>query len=372
MGKPIDKNKPTKNLDELLEHLHKPGDDLDAFEQEALEGFATLESTKEALEMKQRLDERMEEKFSEKRKPIFIYWSAAAGVALIIGLIFLVRTNGDLKEESLADNTVATEKQLENNTNNPPAPPADPDSYREKLEAGKKTGKSGGEGHAEGESLGSAANKGPMQKLAEDTKSADAEVSMADESQEQGAKDRDKGDKDMNDAKRSDNAKPVDDLAKNQNQTPVTAAAAGSGSDANNEKSKAKEEDYKEPKATEYFTSRKIKKEKKADAPASQTKSETDGTYEKSNIKAASLAIKETDLQLKIDKFFKDKDYKKSFVCTLTVDADDIVESVVFQNPDIFSKSQKKELTEFLLKLKCFKNHEYSVYSTYLLNYKVQ
>lgn len=378
MGKPIDKNKPTKNFDELLEHLKKPVDDLDAFEQEALEGFATLESTQEAIDMKKRLDERMEEKLSEKRRPLFIYWSAAAGIALIFVLAFLLRTNGDLKsEEALADNTSTTQEQLNNNINNPTAPPAElKQAELEKKVSGSKSGKA----YAEGESNGTAGglNKGPVKPLEEQAaaKSNDADLAMADEVENIGSKDQSNGDKEANAQKRSD-SKPVDDLAasttKNQNNVPGNAAA-GSGSDANNERSKAKEEeDYKEPKATDYFSSRKIKKEKKAaQTTPAQPKSEIEGTYEKSTIKAASLTIKDSELQQKIDKFFKDKDYKKAFVCTLTIDADNIVESVVFQNPDIFSKSQKKELTEFLLKLKCFKNHEFSVYSTYQLNYKAE
>jgi hypothetical protein len=378
MGKPIDKNKPTKNFDELLEHLKKPVDDLDAFEQEAMEGFAMLESKQEALDIKKRLDERMEEKFSEKRKPLFIYWSAAAGIALIIGLIFLVRSNGNLKSDEVADNSVVSKAQLEGKLNSPAETPAELKQQTTKESAAKGSkqdkGEFGGESNAQ---MGK--NAGPAQKMAEE-QMADAKANAASVTTDEVSESLKEGEKDL-DNKRADVTKPADDLAKSPKKDQVPAAAAGAGSNdgnspLNNEKAKTKDkedEDADNDKATGYF-SRKIKKEKKAEPAATETKPkvEAETSFEKSNIKLASLTIKETDLQQRIDKFFKDKDYKKSFVCTLTIDADDIVESVVFQNPDIFSKSQKKELTEFLLKLKCFKNHEFSVYSTYLLNYKAQ
>ncbi len=368
MSKPVD-NKHTKNLDELLEHLHKPGDDLDAFEQEALEGFATLENKQEALEMKQRLDERMEEKFSKKRKPLFIYWSAAAGIALIIGLIFLTQTNKDLNSEGLADSSVLSEKQAEITENNAVAPPAE----LKQDEAKKMSGKARSQ-NAEGESMGYK-NNGPVQRSSNDQQSASessaGEVAL-DDIKNEPAKELEK------DNKRDD--KPTDALAANKgqnNEQTVPGSASGAGSDAN-QKFKAKEEENKdedksEPKATEYF-SRKIKKEKSVQAktPQSQTKSEIEGTFEKSTIQSASINIKESELTAKITKFMSDKDYKKSFVCTLTINSDNKVESIVFQNPDLFHKSEQKEITEFFKKQKCFKNHEFSVYSTYVVNYKTQ
>jgi len=382
MGKPIDKNKPTKNMEDLLEHLNKPGGDLDAFEQEALEGFAMLDSKQEALNIKQRLDERMEEKFSEKRKPLFIYWSAAAGIALILGLIFLVRSNQDLKSEEVADNRVTTEGKLENTMNSPVAPPAE----LKQQEVLKENGVGGGKGTFGAESNAQMSkNAGPAQKMAEqqfkDAESEQTSVTL----DETVTKDPGNSGEKNADNKRSDVTKTADDdLAKSgkKDQVPA-AAAAGSGSNNNdgnvaNEKAKSKEEEKRdEDKATGYF-SRKIKKEKKAAEPAAtantdtKPKTETEGSFEKNNILSASLTIKEAELQQKIDKFFKDKDYRKSFICTLTIDADNKVESVVFQNPDFFSKSQRKDITDFFMKLTCFKNHEFSVYSTYKVDYKVQ
>lgn len=374
MGKPIDKNKPTKDLNELLEHLHKPGDDLDAFEQEALDGFASLESTQEAIDMKQRLDERMEEKFSKKRKPLFIYWSAAAGVALIISLVFLVRSNGDLKsEESLADNTVANEKLLENNINSPAPPPAEL-----KNEATKDAKMAAGKADMTQGNASKGYQNGPVlsaEQSISQSSNEESSVVMDEVAKESGKE----GEKDANDSRRSDNAKPLDDLAsanKKQDQVPASAASGASSGDLNPNKQKAKdkeEESRDEDKATNYF-SRKIKKEKKAEPAATETKpkSEIEGSYEKNNILVATLTIKESDLQQRLDKFFSDKDYKKSFVCTLTINSDNKVESIVFQNPDLFHKSETKEITEFFKKQKCFKNHEFSVYSTYTVNYKAQ
>jgi len=357
MGKPVN-NKHTKNLDELLEHIHTPSDGLDAFEQEALEGFASLETKQEAIEMKQRLDERMEEKLSEKRRPLFIYWSAAAGVALIIGLVFLLQTNQALKQEGLADNSVTNEKHLESTESNPPAPPAEL-----KQEATKTMGGKGDMQSANGQSMNY--KNLPVQRSAADeevsSKSAVAEVALDDIKNAPGKE----GEKDS----RRDE-KPADDLAvnKGQNNEQVPASASGAGSDAT-DKLKKKEEDNKD-----YFTSRKIKKAKSADQPAAQSKtnSEIEGTFEKSTIQGASINIKESELTEKINKFMSDKDYKKSFVCTLTINSDDKVESIVFQKPELFHKSEQKEITEFFKKQKCFKNHEFSVYSTYTVNYKAQ
>ncbi|MBK7311838.1 MAG: hypothetical protein IPI93_13945 [Sphingobacteriaceae bacterium] len=360
MGKPTD-NKHTKNLDELLEHLQTPSDDLDAFEQEALEGFATLENKQEAIEMKQRLDKRMDEKLSEKRRPLFIYWSAAAGVALIIGLVFLLQTNHDLKQESLADNSVLNEKNLESTESNPPAPPAELKQDAVKNMGGKSDMQSANEQSMD-------YKKGPAQRSASDeeasTKSALAEVALDDVKNEP-AKEGEK------DSRRDE--KPADDLAANKGQTneEVPASASGAGS---SDKLKSKDQDEAEPKATEYF-SRKIKKEKSNNATpqkASQPKSEIEGTFEKSTIQSASLSIKESELTEKINKFFADKDYKKSFVCTLTINSDNKVESIVFKDPSLFHKGEQKEITEFFKKQKCFKNHEFSVYSTYTVNYKAQ
>jgi hypothetical protein len=380
MGKPIDKNKPTKNLDELLEHLHKGGDDLDAFEQEALDGFATLENTQEAHQMKKRLDERMEEKLAEKRTPLFIYWSAAAGVALIIGLIFMMNSNKELSSEvGLADNTVASEKLLESDANNSPAPPAE----LQQDESGKM-GTMGGKGYSQGSSSGDQAafKQGPMQKAGEEQNYAsttkETPVTLAESANEPSEMD---GDKKMNeDSKRSDNSKLDDMVAgnKNQNQVPQNAAAGAGTKDPGNidaaKKTAAKDEEESEPKATEYFTARKLKKEKEKSADRAETKpsGEIEGAFEKSTIKSADLSIKETELTEKINKFFSDKDYKKSFVCTLTINSDDKVEALVFQNPELFHKGEQKEISDFFKKLKCFRNHEFAVYSTYVVNYKAQ
>jgi hypothetical protein len=393
MGKPIDKNKPTKNLDELLGHLNpdsnREGDDLDAFEQEALEGFATLESSQEAVEMKQRLDKRMEEKLAEKRKPLFIYWSAAAGVALIIGLIFMMNSNKDLNSESgLADNSAVSEKVLESGENNPAAPPAE----LKKEELGKKmSGAMGGKGDSQSQGSGNNDFKqqGPAQKAAEDLDSRTNESPVALAETSEGEKDADKKTEDY---KRADNSKQDDAFAKNKNQDQSVpgynnaAGSAASAKDANNEKSvsaatkspakETRDEEQAEPKATEYFTARKLKKDKEKNKSSAQadTKpaSEIEGKFESSNIKTASLSIKETELKAKIDKFFSDKDYKKSFVCTLTINADDKVEGLVFQNPELFHKGEQKEIVDFFKKLKCFKNHEFAVYSTYVVKYQSQ
>lgn len=366
MGKPIDKN--TKDLNELLDHLHKPADDLDAFEQEALEGFSQLENKQEALDLKHRLDARMEEElFSKKKRPLFIYWSAAAGVALLVSLIFIFKSSGSFDKQALAENTVSNEKSVEGLTS-PALKNAIGESKpaEEKMSSDARTAQSSGKkqellreynqqmgmGGKSGETTTSA-----MDLEAEPAKSVEQDV-LANKSANK--------DLDAN-----------DDKKRSEDEAPAGANAPATLAKNNEAQTKAKaDEEYKETKATEYFSSRKIKKEKEKaakSAPASESvRSEIEGPYEKSTIKSASLTIKESDLNDKITKFFADKDYKKSFSCTLTIDEYNKVDEVVFTNTGLFKKSEMKEITEFLKKQKCFKNHEYALFSTYTLNYKAQ
>lgn len=90
-------NPTNNNLNDFLENRNRG--ELDDFEREALEGFDMLESSNEAAEIKNSLDERIyKEVFfnKEEKKRSGIYWFAAAGLVLVIGLTtFFVLNNSD-------------------------------------------------------------------------------------------------------------------------------------------------------------------------------------------------------------------------------------------------------------------------------------
>jgi len=366
MGKPIHKH--TKDLNELLDHLNKPADDLDAFEQEALEGFSQLENKQEAFDLKQRLDARMEDElFSKKRRPLFIYWSAAAGVALLVSLIFIFKSNGEFDKQALADNATAAEQNANQITASPPTQDviAGVKPIEEKTNNVNRLAQGPGKNQEvlreDNQQTGMGGKSGETSASAEDM---EAEPAKNKEQNDLAAKSTSKDLDNLDDKKRDENGAPASANA------PVTTK-----SNEERAKSKSSEDEFKETKATDYFTSRKIKKEKqKADqsASASEAKGEIEGPFEKSTIKNASLIIKESELNAKITKFFADKDYKKSFTCTLTIDKYDKVDAIVFPNGSLFKKSEIKEITEFFKKQKCFKNHEYALFSTYTVTYKAE
>ncbi len=98
-------NNPTnnKNLKDLLKNNNSKS--LDDFEKDALEGFNTLSSPEEILEVKSQLDKRIyAEVFSEKKSTLKIYWYAAAGLILLIGfsVYFLIDNNGSVKKNEMA------------------------------------------------------------------------------------------------------------------------------------------------------------------------------------------------------------------------------------------------------------------------------
>ena len=122
-----------KNLNDLLK---KSGSEsFDDFEREALEGFNTLESSEEALEIKSKLDKRIyDEVFSKKKTGIKIYWYAAAALILVIGssIYLLLNSNAIDKKNEMAivqNELAAPEKTPEQSPDQKPAadntPPAE-------------------------------------------------------------------------------------------------------------------------------------------------------------------------------------------------------------------------------------------------------
>lgn len=85
------------NLDQLFNKAKADKQGLDDFEKDAFAGFETLGSEQEAKDLKAALDTRINKELfnkEEKNNPK-IYWFAAAGLALVIGLTALFVSNNN-------------------------------------------------------------------------------------------------------------------------------------------------------------------------------------------------------------------------------------------------------------------------------------
>lgn len=92
------------NLDQLFNKAKADKQGLDDFEKDAFAGFEMLESEQEAKDLKAALDARINKELfnkEEERNPK-IYWFAAAGLALVIGLtvLFISNTNDAISSGS--------------------------------------------------------------------------------------------------------------------------------------------------------------------------------------------------------------------------------------------------------------------------------
>lgn len=115
MNKKINKHTSTGSVtdsEELFKHLQEgDANGFDDFEKEALEGFSSLENIELSKKVNDELTKKIEDKYFKKegsKKP-FIYWSMAAGLALIIGLSVFFFNNMTKKEASLAYSEKAEE-----------------------------------------------------------------------------------------------------------------------------------------------------------------------------------------------------------------------------------------------------------------------
>jgi len=100
------------NIDQLFNKAKADDQNLDDFEREAMAGFDMLSSKDEANELKAALDKRINEEVfikKESHNPK-IYWFAAAGLALVIGLSVLFIVN-DSKSFSKSSDLAITETQ---------------------------------------------------------------------------------------------------------------------------------------------------------------------------------------------------------------------------------------------------------------------
>jgi hypothetical protein len=92
------------NIDQLFNKAKADKQDLDDFEKEAMAGFDMLESKEEVNELKAALDERINNELfykKENHNPK-VYWLAAAGLALIIGLstLFILNDSNSISKNN--------------------------------------------------------------------------------------------------------------------------------------------------------------------------------------------------------------------------------------------------------------------------------
>lgn len=100
------------NIDQLFNKAKADDQNLDDFEKEAMAGFDMLASKEEANELKAALDKRINQEVfikKESHNPK-IYWFAAAGLALVIGLSVLFILN-DSNSISKSSDLAVTETQ---------------------------------------------------------------------------------------------------------------------------------------------------------------------------------------------------------------------------------------------------------------------
>ncbi len=372
MSKP--NHKDPKNLDELLKELHSPSGDLDAFEKEALEGFAAFENEEEIKDLKAKLDSRIHsEVFAEKKKPLFIYWSAAAGVALLIGLIFLFKTPVTLEEKELAlHKDVAPVEEIEgfkkesDHTLVETGKASEDNRPDEKKTSSSVTTMQSKPGSAAGQAMGAsseqkervAIEKDAPSKAAEDLAMAEEEPSMKDDQNNQQAP----------------VSPPADQLAGGAMPKPATK----------NEADKKTLEESSKSKGKSSVTGRSLKKEKTSDsrsegesaaAPASTVADESEKNIKNDAYKPnsyAKLNITTKELNAKISEFQKEKGMSKSFTCIISLNADNTVSSVEFENPASLKRSEVKDLREFLKKLTCFTVNPQTGATVYKLSYTAQ
>jgi hypothetical protein len=115
MKTPINKD----NLDQLFNKAKADKQGLDDFEKDAIEGFDMLESEKEAADLKASLDTLIQKELfakEEERNPK-VYWFAAAGLILVVGLsvLFVLNNNDSLSNShdvAIINNAQESEKNV--------------------------------------------------------------------------------------------------------------------------------------------------------------------------------------------------------------------------------------------------------------------
>lgn len=107
-----------KRLKEFLERNSETTDDV--FDKEAKEGFGTLESPFDAMELKAALDEKIKSTFLQNKKSREKYWLAAASLMLVVGLsvYFINNSTYDQKNLAVSEKVMSTEPLSLNSTKN--------------------------------------------------------------------------------------------------------------------------------------------------------------------------------------------------------------------------------------------------------------
>jgi len=365
MNKPIN-NKPTKNLDELLKELKNPAANLDAFEQEALDGFAGFGSEEEIKSAKKHLDQRFESEIMQpKKRVVFVYWTAAASIVLVLGLFFIFKNSwlSDSKSLALHDAPKDSHSQFSESTVSPAE-----ESHKKEINSAinSQFGSSKStENLNRSESAAFDLSKGPG--------TASGNSAESDVDAKSGASSASAPAPSVIDNIGGNNpgkSAQDDEAPASQNESVAEAKP-----DKKDENAKNKEEsDGLNSRAGSESPFDKIKDRKKAgQAPAAKGVAvEPEGAYEKNNLGVATLNVSETELTNKINRHFGKPENRKAFICQITVNASGQVGEINFDDKKNLKKSEVKELEEFLKKLTCFKPAAYAPYSVYKLNYKAE
>lgn len=350
------KHKHTNNLDELLEHLQKGTDDLDAFEKEALEGFAILNTKEEALDLKKELDARMEQEILQtaaKPKTIRLYWAAAAGLFLLIGFIAMFKYMGTANKQELAEN---------HDSKNIIRPPADLAPVE--MQAANEQEASALEN-----------DKGSNNQVRRITERSDV-VSGKSESAPQLPEEEGMAlNEDVAALPPASKAelKDADEIAGTKAAPAKDAMGGAMAVSENKNIYKSAEKEREESKADKISSAKAKKSNTEAQAPASAAEMMADEKVkqEPAGSTAAKLTVSEKELKEKLDVFMKNKSYRQSFSCVLKISSANEIKDVTFLNSKQFSRKEEKDIIQFLKELKCFQTPQGSNVSYYTLNYQL-
>ncbi len=341
-----------KKLKDFL--LQKPEESLDDFEREALEGFAMLESGTEILNLKAETDRKVYEKLQGRPARKTVYWFAAAGLVLCIGLaVFFVSQNITVHEQNLA---------IEQKVYGPGEAQADspvPESKPEGLEK------------AASPSNESSVDKGS----GSSTKKVEKDGLLSDDSKPTGTLDETKKEEPQRlreDLSASGLSAPEPPSAyqpaapstlKNTNATDQGAEAMSQETvPRNDEFSEADESNVKAVKAKSQSPER--KKDMETVLAASPAAGQTEISA------SCSYPGGDAELRKELTKQLNAKSINKAFAVRLFISKKGKVERVEFIDASSFSKEEKQKLEQVLKQLSKFENPN-ATSATYLIDYKL-
>jgi hypothetical protein len=347
----------TKKLDELLQHLESGNEGLDAFEQDALEGFKMLSNANEVKQLKEKTDERFtREIVSTKHKPstIRLFWAAAAGLALLIGIISIFKFYNPAEKQHLAQNLPVSEESLV------PSNEIDKD-----LISGKTLQKEVKEESPSEDKIRPDQEKKAPSPIAQTGNSKENSYSR------EAAAGASMQDNILEDEAVSSKATESDVAASKMAPAKDAMGGATPGSEAKN--TTADREEQKQDKKEERVASVKSKKSmQNAPAAASeQMYAESMPPVATSNFNTSALTISEKELQARLHEFMKLKSYKQSFSCVLKLSDKGDIRDITFTNSRQFNRNQEKEITNFIKGLNCFQSSQAGSVSYYTLTYNM-